>query len=155
MSMTICARKRSFSESIIRNKSSWHTCLKWALLLTIPFIYHITLFKGRKSTTPSRVRIFTRARVFHSFLHPWRKCRLTGILVKTIYCFRPKGLRKLICFGDAYAYVALISEYPPGFESIRRVRCFLCSRIYHFLIPWCPHWNLSPYACALPLSNDS
>lgn len=106
MSMTICARKRSFSESIIRNKSSWHTCLKWAPLLTIPFIYHITLFKGRKSTTPSRVRIFTRARVFHSFLHPWRKCRLTGILVKTIYCFRPKGLRKLICFGDAYAYVA-------------------------------------------------
>ena len=155
MSITICARKRSFSEYIIRDKSSWSSCLKCVLLLTIPFIYHITLFKGRKSTTPSRVKIITRARVFHSVFFPWRKCGLTRILVKTIHCFRPKGLIKLISFGAAYAYVALISEYPPGFESIRRVRCSLCSRIHHFPIPWCPHWNLSPYACALPLLNDS
>ena len=93
MSITICTRKRSFSESIIRNKRICHTCLKCALLSTIPFIYHTTLFKGRKSATPSRVRIVTRARVFHSFFCPWRKCGLTRILVKTIYCFRPKGLK--------------------------------------------------------------
>ena len=36
----------------MRGKSSWNTCLKCALLVTISFLFHTTLFKDHKSPTP-------------------------------------------------------------------------------------------------------
>ena len=35
----------------MRGKSSWNTCLKCALLVTISFLFHTTLFKDHKSPT--------------------------------------------------------------------------------------------------------
>ena len=39
-------------KATIRDKSSWHTCLKQVLLTNISFIYYFFLFKHRKSPHP-------------------------------------------------------------------------------------------------------
>ena len=55
----------------IRNKSSWHTCLKRVLSSTISFIYFFVLFKRRKSPQPRINVVCSKRKTWGSKLKNW------------------------------------------------------------------------------------